>query len=74
MSNLRTFNPYKQTASDIAGIEDELHGGNWRVQKMCWRCQRDKYTKGGSLTLLGGRGGVMRFICRDCLALPKLAA
>lgn len=33
--------------------------------KMCWRCQKDKQTKGGKITMFAG--GPMKFICKECV-------
>lgn len=42
--------------------------GKWQI---CWKCQKDKPTGGGSLKFFGG--GVRRFICRDCIAAKQAA-
>ena len=43
-----------------------------RRKKLCWKCQKDKATYGGSFTLLGPIGGLMKFICKDCIDAKQL--
>jgi hypothetical protein len=37
---------------------------NYR-RKLCWRCQKDQHVFGGSIKIYPG--GLMKFICKDCL-------
>ena len=37
--------------------------------KMCWKCQKDKSTKGGFLRIMAG---LHKFICKDCMAAKEL--
>jgi hypothetical protein len=39
------------------------------ARKMCWKCQKEKRTKGGSLKLFAG--GPMKFICKECMDAKK---
>ncbi len=41
-----------------------------KAKRMCWKCQKDKVTKGGELTMF--KGGPMKFICIDCVNARKL--
>jgi len=43
-----------------------------RKKRLCWKCQKDKSTYGGSFTLLGQIGGLMKFICKDCIDAKQL--
>jgi hypothetical protein len=39
------------------------------AKQLCLRCQKDKITKGGSLTWIGT---FRKFICSDCVTAAKL--
>ena len=41
--------------------EQEFHGR----KKLCWKCQKDKYSRGGHIKTF--TGGPMKFICKDCI-------
>jgi hypothetical protein len=43
----------------------ELHG----KPKMCWKCQKDKSTRGGYVK---AQAGLFKFICKDCMDAKKL--
>ena len=55
--NLGAVNPYLKS-------QHRLHR-----KKMCWKCQKDKPSFGGSLKMMGGQvpGALARFICKDCI-------
>jgi hypothetical protein len=38
-------------------------------KKMCWKCQKDKYSVGGHIKMF--TGGPMKFICADCINAKK---
>lgn len=65
---MTTFNPYRQLAQDLRGIEREArnHNVKWARRRLCWKCQQEKNSRGGSQKVLGGVGGLLRFICSDC--------
>jgi hypothetical protein len=37
--------------------------------KMCWKCQKDKSTRGGYMK---AQAGLFKFICKDCMDAKKL--
>lgn len=41
-----------------------------RHPQMCWKCQKDKPLKGGSIKMFGR---VRRFICQDCVEAKQQA-
>jgi hypothetical protein len=43
----------------------ELH----RNPKMCWKCQKDKSTRGGYVK---AQVGFFKFVCKDCMDAKKL--
>lgn len=51
--NMRALDPNQQTKRWMSS----------RLQ-LCWKCQKDKPLKGGSIKMFGS---VRRFICYDCL-------
>jgi hypothetical protein len=52
----------------------EVKSGNdrWmsRRPQLCWKCQKEKQIKGGSLKFFGS---VRRFICVDCVLTKQTA-
>ena len=56
--NLTAFNGY------------HLHQMNTSKKfRMCWKCQKDKSTKGGHIKLF--TGGTAKFICKECMDAKK---
>jgi hypothetical protein len=55
--NLNAVNPYLKS-------ERRIH-----KTRMCWKCQKDKQTFGGTIKMMGGQvpGALARFICKDCI-------
>ena len=41
-------------------------------EKLCWKCQKDKHTHGGLFKRLAPIGGLMKFICKDCIDAKQL--
>lgn len=50
-----------------AATRPERKNNQWmsHQKQLCLRCQKDKLTKGGSLTFIGT---FRKFICSDCVA------
>jgi len=70
MSNdTQTFSPVQE---NIRAQEAKSRNERWmsRRPQLCWKCQKEKQIKGGSLKFFGS---VRRFICVDCV-LAKQAA
>lgn len=65
MTRLTKFNVLQQNTRALSGMLDFQQYKAGRPQ-MCWKCQQEKYLKGGAVTMLGG--GLRRFVCADCLA------
>lgn len=63
------FNVVKQ---NIEATRDNLATKRWMTGKpqMCWKCQKDKIMKGGSIKMFGT---VRRFICVDCVLAKQVA-
>ena len=38
-------------------------------KKLCWKCQKDKSTRGGYVK---AQAGLFKFICKDCMDAKKL--
>lgn len=55
--NLLAVNPYLAAKGAIAN-----------KKRVCWSCQKNKFTKGGHLDV---RPGLFKFVCADCLAAKK---
>lgn len=57
------FNPVRQAVQNMNGLNF------WRrSSRFCWKCQQDRRIEGGQIKRIGSHGGgVMRFLCQDCL-------
>jgi hypothetical protein len=56
-------NVVAENINALASLSNAQH--NMSVQKrLCWKCQKDKYTKGGHIKTFAG--GHMKFICSEC--------
>ena len=40
----------------------------YRRPKMCWKCQKDKSTRGGYVK---AQAGFFKFVCKDCMDANK---
>lgn len=62
-------------AENIKTLTAHLDNERWmhKKKKLCWKCQKDKSTYGGSIKMMGGYvpGAVARFICKDCIDLKQ---
>jgi hypothetical protein len=56
--NLSAVNPYLASQNKSA-----------RHWWMCWKCQKEKPTAGGSIKMMSGNtsGTLARFICKECV-------
>jgi hypothetical protein len=57
-------------AENIVAMSAKKSFGRWvdSQKKLCWKCQKDKSTIGGTVTAMDGFGGKLRkFICKDCI-------
>ena len=66
---MQKFNIVKQ---NIAATSADIKTHQWlnRRPQLCWKCQKDKPLKGGSLKFFGT---VRRFICVDCVLAKQVA-
>lgn len=64
-----TFNVVQQ---NLAATKDHDATRRWmnRKPQMCWKCQKDKPMKGGTIKMFGT---VRRFICVDCVLAKQVA-
>ena len=62
-------------AENITTLNAHLDNKRWMFtrKKLCWKCQKDKSTYGGSIKMMGGyvEGALARFICKDCIDLKQ---
>lgn len=71
MSNgMQKFSILRQ---NIAATSADANTKKWMRGKpqLCWKCQKDKQSAGGSFKFFGG--GVRRFVCRDCIEAKQAA-
>lgn len=62
---LSRLNVLQENQVAVAGLLDN-HRRKAGHPQTCWRCQKEKLLKGGSIKMLGP--GLRRFLCADCLA------
>jgi hypothetical protein len=61
-------NGYKNIAAENVMAMNAYSASNQAMankKRMCWKCQKDKHTKGGHIKMFAG--GPMKFICKECL-------
>ncbi len=63
------FNAVQQNISANKAHDATKRWMNGKPQ-MCWKCQKDKSTLGGSLKFFGS---VRRFICKECVEAKQQA-
>lgn len=69
MKNPHSFNVVQE---NIRALDADLKNKKWMNARpqMCWKCQKEKPIKGGSLKFFGS---VRRFICVDCVLAKQVA-
>lgn len=67
-NNTKTFSVVQQ---NLAATKDHYATRRWMNSKpqTCWKCQKDKPTKGGAIKFFGT---VRRFICVDCVLAKQV--
>lgn len=69
MKNPHSFNVVQENIRALGADLANQKRMNERPQ-MCWKCQKEKHIKGGSLKFFGS---VRRFICVDCVLAKQVA-
>jgi len=67
---IKTNRSFSLIKENIRALDAVNANKQWmsRHKQLCWRCQKDKVTKGGSIKMLGS---LKKFICADCLQAKK---
>ena len=62
---------FSAVQENIKAHSAEIQTKRWmnRRPQMCWKCQKDKPMKGGSVKMFGS---VRRFICVDCVLTKQV--
>lgn len=64
----KTFNVVQE---NIRALDPQSSNARWMSTRpqLCWKCQKDKPTRGGSIKFFGT---VRRFICVDCVLTKQV--
>lgn len=69
---MRTGGAFNVVAQNLIRTSSQRGTERWMNNKwqLCWRCQKDKPVRNGSIKMFGP---IRRFICADCIAAKRAA-
>lgn len=64
---------FNMAKENIRALDADVQTKRWMRGRpqMCWKCQKDKPLKNGSIKMFGN---VRRFICVDCVLAKQIRA
>ena len=70
--NNKDIRAFSALEENIKALDPQKQNKRWMSTRpqMCWKCQKDKLMKGGTVKMFGT---VRRFICVDCVLAKQVA-
>lgn len=67
----KTNNTFSAVRENIKALSADAGTKRWMNSRpqLCWKCQKDKPMKGGSIKMFGS---IRRFICVDCVLTKQV--